>query len=129
MGDEWVTNTNSHTPFDNPTFNQDETYDSISTATGGSLADKVRQDNKDDDNSGISNPTYDVAFSEGRQKDDPEPRYASLQGERELPKGEEYPGKDDDYMKPVDFQFGFSQQAAKGEENYDKIRYANESHA
>ena len=124
-----MTNTNSHTAFDNPTFNQDPTYDSISIATGGSLADKVRQANKDDDNSGISNPTYDVAYSEGRQKEDPETRYASLQGEKELQRGEEYPGKDDDYMKPVDSKSGFSRQAAKGDDNNQKIQNANESHA
>lgn len=124
-----MTNTNSHTAFDNPTFNQDPNYDSISTATGGSLRDKIRQANTDDDSNGISNPTYEIAYSEGGQKEDPESRYASLQGERELHIGEEYHGKNDDYMKPVDSQSAFSLQVTNGDDNYEKIECDNQSHA
>jgi len=52
LENDWVTNTNSHTGFDNPTFGQDPMYDSVSQAKGGSVAEK-----KDDDGSkGISIP-------------------------------------------------------------------------
>ena len=125
-----MTNTNSHTAFDNPTFGQDPTYDSISTATGASVAEKIRHVNEEDESNGISNPTYGVAFSEGRQIKDPDTRYASLQEVKELQKREEYPDKNDDYIKPVDSQSEYPQRAATGvDDYYEKKMCGDESHA
>jgi len=83
LENDWVTNTNSHTAFDNPTFGQDPKYDSISQAKGGSVAEKIKQLNDDDGSNGVSNPTYDVANDGDHGIEDPEPQYASLEKENE----------------------------------------------
>ena len=117
MGSDWVADTNSNTGFENPTFYEDLTYDSISTATGSLVAEKIKQANEDDDTNGMCNPTYDLAFSTGHQIEDPETRCASLQG------------KKDDYMKPVDSQFEFPHRAETGDDGNEKVKGGDESQA
>ena len=107
LENDWVTNTNSHTAFDNPTFGQGPMYDSISQAKGGSVAEKIKQLKDDDGSNGISNPTYDVANDGDHEIEDPKP-YASLEKEKES------------YLP---------QDAATDDDNYAKIKHEDQSHA
>ena len=108
LENDWVTNTNSHTAFDNPTFGQGPMYDSISQAKGGSQAEKIRQLREDDDSNGISNPTYDVANNGDHGIEDREPQYATLEKENES---------------------DLPQEVAKDDDNYAKIENEDQSHA
>ena len=97
LENDWVTDTNLLTAFDNPTFGEDPTYDSISRATGGSVAEKIRQANEDDGSNGISNPTYAVVKYGDNGIEDPEIRYASLEKEKELNSPQHTATDDDNY--------------------------------
>ena len=108
LENEWVTNTNSHTAFDNPTYHQDLTYDSISKAQGGTGAEKIIQLNVDDGSHGISNPTYDVANDGDHGIEDSEQLYAVLEKEKES---------------------DLPQNAEADNDNYEKIEQENESPA
>lgn len=108
LENEWVTNTNSHTAFDNPTFGQDPTYDSISKAKGGPGAEKVRQLNDDDGSNGISNPTYDVANDGDYEIENSEQPYSVLEEEKES---------------------DLPQNAETDDDNYEKIKHEDESRA
>ena len=108
LENEWVTNTNSHTAFDNPTYNQDTTHESISKAQGGPGAEKIIQLNVDDGSHGISNPTYDVANDGDHGIEDPEQLYAVLEKEKES---------------------DLPQNAEADNDNYEKIEQENESPA
>ena len=99
LENEWVTNTNSHTAFDNPTYHQDLTYDSISKAQGGTGAEKIIQLNVDDGSNGISNPTYDVANDGDHGIDDPEQLYAVLEKEKESDLPQNAEADNDNYEK------------------------------
>ncbi len=145
LENDWVTNTNSLTPFDNPTFNEDMTCDSISEATGNSLAEKISQGNEGgiqeaflqndtkneitnkspcDESIGICNPSHDVANSEDHQIEDPEKRFASPQQQKK-----EHPRKDeDDNMKPLNPQTEFPHGTATGHNDYVKTKFEDESH-
>ncbi|KAL9989112.1 hypothetical protein ACROYT_G003623 [Oculina patagonica] len=146
LENDWVTNTNSLTPFDNPTFNEDTTCDSISEATGNSLAEKIRQGNESgiqepclqndtkneitnkspsDDSIGMCNPAHDVANSGDREIEYPEKTYASPQQQKK-----ENPRKDEDHnMKPVDFQAEFPHSTATSHNDYVKTKCEDELHA
>lgn len=99
LENDWVTDTNSHSAFDNPIFNEDPMYDSISRATAGSVAEKIRQANEDEGSNGISNPTYAVANYGDHGIEDPEIRYASLEKEKESNLPQHTPTDDDTYEK------------------------------
>ena len=99
LENEWVTNTNSHTAFDNPTFGQDPTYDSISKAKGGPGAGKNRQSSDDDGSNGISNPIYDVANDGDHGIENPEQVYAVLEKEQESDLPHNAEADDDNYEK------------------------------
>lgn len=125
LENDWVTGTSSFTPFDNPTFGEDTRYDFISTATGESLAEKLRQANAGgrqeprlqngtsdeninkascNDSNGKCNLAYGLAYTgERSQSKVSEILYASPQCDKEQQK-KECPGKyDDDIKKPADF--------------------------
>ena len=108
LENEWVTNTNSHTAFDNPTFGQDPTYDSITKAKGGPGAEIIRQLNDDDGSNGISNPTYDVANDGDHGIENPEQVYAVLEKEQEC---------------------DLPHNAETDNDNYEKIEHEEESRA
>ena len=99
LENEWVTNTNSHTAFDNPTYNQDTKHESISKAQGGPGAEKIIQLNVDDGSNGISNPTYDVANDGDHGIEDPEQLYAVLEKEKESDLPQNAEADNDNYEK------------------------------
>ena len=105
LENDWTSNDNSHTAFDNPTFGQD---DSVSKAKGGSVAEKITQLNDDDGSHGISNPTYDVANDGDHGIEDPEPPYAVLEKEKEP---------------------NLQQNAEMDDDNYEEIKHEDESRA
>lgn len=145
LENDWVTNSNSHTAFDNPAFGQDPIYDSISQAKGGSVTEKIRQWNNDDGSNGTSNPTYDVANDEDHGIEDPEPPYASLEKEKDDDgsNGISNPtydvANDGDYgIEDPEPQYAslekekesnLPQDAATDDDNYAKIKHEDESHA
>lgn len=108
LENDWVTDTNSHTTFDNPMFNKDPMYDSISRAAGGSVVENIRQVNEDDGSNGISNPTYAVANYGDHGIEDPEIRYASFEKEKES---------------------NLPQHTATDDDTYEKMKCEEESHA
>lgn len=92
-------NVTGNTEFDNPAFDEDSIYDSISRARGISMATNLEQANKGGlqelgfqndagtyqalDETAITNPAYAVACSGGHGNDNPGKRYASLQQKKE----------------------------------------------
>ena len=108
LENDWVTNNNSHTAFDNPTFGQHPMYDSISKAKGGSVPQNIQQVNDEDGSNGISNPTYDVANSGDHGIENPEPPYTTLEKEKES---------------------DLPQHAEADDDNYEEIMHEDQSHA
>ena len=108
LENDWVNNTNSHTAFGNPTYDQDPTYDSISKAQGSPGAEKIVQLNNDDGSNGISNPTYDVANDGDHGIEDPQQLYSVLEKEKES---------------------DLPQNAEADNDNYEKIEHEDESRA
>lgn len=108
LENDWVTNNNSHTAFDNPTFGQHPMYDSISKAKGDSVPQNIQQVNDEDGSNGISNPTYDVANSGDHGIENPEPPFTTLEKEKES---------------------DLPQHAEADDNNYEEIMHEDQSHA
>ncbi len=107
LGNNVAGNTHMNTEFDNPAFDEDSIYDSISRARGISMAENLEQASngalqENDTRKGITNnapcddrtyqaldktavtsPAYTVASSGGRRIEIPEKGYASLQQKNE----------------------------------------------